>query len=341
MRKFLLVALCMGALGRGEALAPDTPPEPPLGLPAIPWPEDNPYSAKKWELGRLLYFDKRLSADGTISCASCHAVNKALADHDKVSTGIHGNKGSRNSQTVTNSAYHKHLFWDGRAGSLEEQCKGPVANPKEMADTDDPHIAHYECHLRIKNIKGYAPLFKEAFGDENITMDQISKAIATFERTVLSGNSAFDRYRAGDKTAMSQEEIAGYRVFRHVGCDNCHFGPTFSDGRFLNIGVGMDAPQPDLGRYEVTQNKNDWGAFRVPILRDVALTYPYMHDGSLATLEEVVEYYDVGGIKNQNLHTLMRPLHLSDEDKKNLVSFLKALNGEGWQNITQPERFPE
>lgn len=313
----------------------------PLGLPPIPWPKDNPYSKKKSELGRLLYFDKRLSADGTISCASCHSISEDFADGRKVAIGIHGRKGSRNSQTVINSAYHKHLFWDGRAKSLEEQCLGPVANIKEMANTDNPHIAHFQCQTRIQNIEGYKQLFREVFGDENCTMQNIAKAIATFERTILSGNSPYDRYVAGDKTAMSEEQIAGYKVFRHVGCDNCHFGPNFADGRFLNIGVGMDSQEPDLGRYEVTKNKNDWGAFRVPILRDIAKTAPYMHDGSLQTLEQVIDYYDEGGIPNKNLHPLMRKLNLSEKDKKALVSFMYALSGEGWQMIKEPETFPQ
>lgn len=323
-----------------DVVIPESYPVP-LGLPPIPWPDDNPYSAKKSELGRLLYFDKRLSADGTISCASCHAVNEGFADHSKVSTGIHGNLGTRNAQTVINSAYHKLFFWDGRAKTLEEQCKGPVANPREMANVDDPHIAHRDCQDKIQSIKGYQQLFQDAFGTSEITMDNIAKAVATFERTVLSGNSPYDRYMAGDKTAMTQDQINGLRVFKHVGCDNCHFGPTFSDERYLNIGVGMDAKNPDLGRYDVTHNKSDWGAFRVSILRDIANTPPYMHDGSLATLEEVIDYYDRGGIKNANLHPLMRPLHLTDTEKKNLVSFLKALNGQGWEHVQEPTTFPQ
>jgi cytochrome c peroxidase len=344
MRLLFLGAIICLTLGENAALMEEPMEETypvPLGLPPIPWPEDNPYSEKKKELGRLLYFDKRLSADGSVSCASCHGVREAFADHAKVSIGIQGRKGKRNAQTVIDSAYHTHLFWDGRARSLEEQCKGPIANVLEMANASNPHEAHQECHERIKSIAGYRVLFKEAFGNEEATIDDIAKAVATFERTVLSGNSPFDRYMAGDKTAMTPEEIHGYRVFKHVGCDNCHFGPTFADGRFLNIGVGMDVENPDLGRYEVTKNKADWGAFRVPILRDVANTPPYMHDGSLNTLEEVVEYYNSGGIKNSNLHTLMRPLNLTDQEKQDLVSFLKALNGEGWEHIIEPEKLPE
>lgn len=345
---YTLLLLLLSSCGQQDQAASFKPlsQEPdvlkvPLGLPPIPWPEDNPYSKKKADLGLLLYFDKRLSADGTVSCASCHGIRLAFADDKPVSEGIKGHLGQRNSPTVINAAYHKRLFWDGRASSLEEQCKGPIANPKEMALSDSVHDAHQECHERIKAIKGYRILFKEVFGTEDCSMDDIAKAVATFERTVLSGNSPYDRYMAGDKTAMSEEQIHGYHVFKKAGCDNCHFGPNFADGRFLNIGIGMDSPNPDLGRFEITKKEKDWGGFKVPTLREVDKTAPYMHDGSQKTLEEVVEYYDKGGIPNANLHFLMRPLKLSDEDKKALVAFLKALNGEGWQHFTQPEQFPE
>ncbi len=312
----------------------------PLGLSPVPWPADNPYNQKKAELGRLLYFDKRLSADGSISCATCHQTRLAFTDHKSVSEGIGGQKGTRNSPTVINAGYESHLFWDGRAPSLEEQAKGPIANIKEMALTDDAHKAHFQCHERVKKVSGYRELFKLVFGGDECSMDDIAKALATFERTVLSGNSAYDRYAAGDKTAMNEEQIHGYQVFKRSGCANCHFGPTFTDGRFINIGIGMNAPKPDLGRYEITKDKKDWGAFKTPTLREVAHTYPYMHDGSLHTLEEVIDYYDKGGNANPNLHPLMKPLHLSEKEKKDLISFLKALNGEGWRHFTEPEKFP-
>lgn len=324
----------------------DTPEEPeefvvPLGLPPVPWPEDNPYSKKKAELGRLLYFDKRLSSDGTISCATCHQVRRAFTDHKKVSTGINGHHGARHAPTVINAAYQAHQFWDGRVTSLEEQAKGPIGNPKEMTTLENIHAAHQECEERINSIKGYRILCKEIFGHDVCTLDDIAKAVATFERTVLSGNAPYDRYMAGDKTAMSEEQIYGYQVFKKSGCANCHFGPTFSDGRFLNIGVGMDAANPDLGRYDVTQDEKDWGAFKVPTLREVTKTYPYGHDGSLKSLADVVDYYDKGGIPNKNLHPLMKPLHLSEKDKKALVSFMEALSGEGWQHFTEPTSYPE
>lgn len=323
---------------------PDQFPEEvkvPLGLPPIPWPEDNPYSKEKAELGYLLYFDKRLSSDGTVSCASCHQIPKAFTDRSAVSIGIHNHHGNRHSPTIIDSAYAKLLFWDGRAHSLEEQSMGPIANPKEMSAYTDIQKAHFECTKRICGIAGYHKLFRKVFEHEGCSIQNIAKAIATFERTILSGNSPYDRYQNGDKTALTAEQIHGMAVFKKSGCVNCHNGPLFTDGRFLNIGIGMDKPDPDLGRYVITQDLKDWGAFRTPTLREVKNTYPYMHDGSLKTLDEVIDYYDRGGIKNRNLHPLLNPLHLSVEDKQALKSFLEALSGEGWQHVQEPKIFPE
>jgi cytochrome c peroxidase len=313
----------------------------PLGLPPIPWPADNPYTAEKAELGRLLYFDKRLSSDHTVSCATCHFKACGFSDCKKIAVGIHDTQGTRHSPTIINAAYLKHLFWDGRADTLEEQCKGPIANPHEMTLAKNPHQAHLQCENRIKDIVGYSVLFKKVFGHDKINIDDISKAIATYERTILSGDSAYDRFAAGDSTALTAQQIQGMVVFKKSGCANCHGGFDFSDQRFLNIGVGMDAADPDTGRYAITHNKSDWGAFKVPTLRAVEFSAPYMHDGSLKTLEEVVDYYDKGGIPNKNLHPLMKPLHLSADDKKALVSFLMALNGTGWENVTEPTQFPQ
>lgn len=312
----------------------------PLGLPPVPWPVDNPYSKKKADLGQLLYFDKRLSSDGTISCASCHSIPRAFADNRKLSVGIHGHLGTRHAPTVINAAYQELYFWDGRASSLEEQAKGPIGNPKEMTDADNIHLAQQLCHERVKDIKGYRELFKEVFGNDECSIDDIAKAIATFERTILSGNSAYDRYILGDKSALSNEQIRGHQVFLDSKCGKCHGGVNFTGG-FVNIGVGMDVETPDLGRYEITKEDKDYGAFKVPTLRDVAKTYPYMHDGSLNTLEEVIDYYDKGGIPNRNLHPLMRPLKLTTEDKEALLSFLEALSGEGWEHLEEPDKFPE
>lgn len=313
---------------------------PPLGLPPIPWPQDNPYSKEKAELGRLLYFDKRLSSDQTISCATCHNVPCGYSDCRAIAIGIKNRLGTRHSPTIINNAYATILFWDGRASSLEEQCKGPLANTKEMSMVQDVHEAHSQCEARVKEIPGYQAIFKKVFGHDNITIDDIAKAIATFERTVLSGNSPYDRYVAGDRAALSEEQIHGIKVFKKVNCVNCHGGFNFTDQRFQNIGIGMDAPEPDLGRYLITHDKKDWGAFKTPTLREVERTGPYMHDGSLKSLEAVIDYYNDGGIKNNNLHSLLIPLNLSQEDKDALVSFLRALSGEGWSNFQEPNHFP-
>lgn len=347
--KTRLIALSMSTIIATTVFLSNEPPpsqakqtiQVPKGLPPIPWPQDNPYSQDKAELGRLLYFDKRLSSDGTVSCATCHDPRAAYADHIPVSYGIHGHAGARNAPTIINSCYSPIMFWDGRAATLEEQCKGPIGNPKEMTVQTDAQKAHIECEERVHSIKGYRELFRKVFGSDRCSIDDIAKAIATYERTVVSGNCPFDRYQAGDSSAMTAEQIRGFEVFRDSNCASCHFGPNFSDGRFTNIGVGMDQPNPDLGRYLVTKNEADWGAFKVPTLREVSLSYPYMHDGSLKTLEEVVEYYNKGGIPNKNLHPSMKPLNLSEADKKALVAYLRALNGEGWQHYIEPLSFPE
>jgi cytochrome c peroxidase len=320
----------------------DKPPKPPLGLPSVQWPEDNPYSAAKVELGRFLYFDKRLSADGSVSCASCHAPEKAFTDGAPVSTGIGGQKGGRSAPTVINQAYNTWQFWDGRAASLEDQAKGPIANPIEMTSEKSADAAHAAVVKRLKGVPGYVKMFEKAFGANEITIDHVAKAIATFERTVYSGNAPFDRYNEGDKKAMTESQVRGMNVFfNKAACDSCHIGFNFTDGSYVNIGIGMDKPKPDLGRYEVSKMEEDKGAFKTPTLREVEHHAPYMHDGSLKTLDEVVEHYNKGGIKNKWLHQDVRQLNLKDQEKKDLVEFLKALDGEGWQHIKPPATFPQ
>lgn len=313
----------------------DPPPAVPLGLPPVPWPKENPYSKAKAELGKKLYFDERLSTDNSVSCATCHNAPCGYSDCHKVAIGINRRQGMRHSPTIINCAYVTTLFWDGRASSLEEQCQGPIANPKEMTLLADPHEAHKDCVEKVRGVPEYRPLFQKAFGSSTITLDKITKAIATFERTVLSGNSPFDRFAAGDRSALTREQIQGLKLFKKTGCVNCHEGFNLTDNAFHNIGVGMDAEHPDLGRYMITKKATDWGAFKTPGLREVAQTAPYMHDGSLGTLEEVIDYYDRGGNKSKNLHPLMKPLHLTPEEKKALISFLNSLSGEGWQHIQE------
>jgi cytochrome c peroxidase len=320
----------------------DTPPKPPLGLPPVQWPEDNPYSATKAELGRFLYFDNRLSSDATISCASCHAPEKAFADGSPVATGIGGQKGGRSAPTVINRAYSTQQFWDGRAASLEEQAKGPIANPIEMTAEKSADAAHAAVVKRLKGVKSYMIMFEQAFGEGELTIDHVAKAIATFERTVYSGNAPYDKYNAGDKQAMNAAQIRGMNIFfNKTACDSCHIGFNFTDGSYVNIGIGMDKPKPDLGRFMVSGRDEDKGAFKTPTLREVEHHGPYMHDGSLKTLDEVIEHYNKGGIKNEHLDQRMKPLKLTDQDKSDLVAFLKALSGEGWKHVKSPEKFPQ
>jgi cytochrome c peroxidase len=330
MERGIFVLLCLAA-----AWAQDTP-RPPLGLPPIQWPRDNPYSSAKVELGRYLYFERRLSADDTVSCASCHAPEHGFTDGSPVSTGIRGQKGGRSAPTVINRVYSLAQFWDGRAGTLEEQAKGPIANPIEMGNTHDAVVA------KLRGIAGYRPLFAKAFGSDDITIDRVTQAIACFERTVLSGNAPYDRYKAGDRSAMSAAQVRGMKVFfDKAQCDRCHEGSNFTLNAYANIGIGTDKAEPDVGRYTITKDPRDWGVFKTPTLREIEHTAPYMHDGSLKTLEEVVEFYNKGGIPNKNLDANIKPLHLSDQQKSDLVAFLKALSGEGWKGITAPAALPE
>ena len=334
-------ALLLPAAAPAPAPRADTPPAPPLGLPPVDWPEDNPYSAAKVELGRLLYFDNRLSSDETVSCASCHAPQKAFTDGSEVSLGIGKQKGGRSAPTVINRAYSTYQFWDGRATSLEEQAKGPLANPLEMTAQKTSDLAHEATVKVLKGIPGYMERFKAAFGTSEISIDHVAKAIATFERTVLSGNAPYDRYQNGDTKAMTPEAVRGMDVFfNKAACDSCHLGFNFTDGSYVNVGIGMDRPKPDLGRFVVSLRDEDRGAFKTPTLREVEHTVPYMHDGRFRTLEEVVEHYDKGGIPNPQLDRRIKPLSLTPQDKSDLVAFLKSLSGEGWQQVKAPTEFP-
>jgi cytochrome c peroxidase len=343
----LATIVCHAAVSRGflSSGAPSFPPDGPKlprGLVPIIWPKDNPYTPAKAELGWLLYFDKRLSVDGTVSCASCHDPKFAFTDGSAFSKGIRGQLGGRSAPTIVNRAYSLEQFWDGRASSLEEQAKGPIANPIEMGHT---HEACAEC---IRGVAEYRKRFKDVFGTDKITIDQIALAIATFERTVLSGNSPYDKFKAGDKTALSASQQRGMEIFfsNNARCDSCHEGINFTNGKYANIGIGADNPMPDLGRYLVTKQDEDRGAFKTPTLREIGHTAPYMHDGSLTTLEEVVDHYNKGGVNKagkrpHGLHADVRPLNLKDHEKKDLVEFLKALSGEGWQQIKAPAHRPE
>ena len=266
-----LLAALASAQPKGQ---PVTPPKVPLGLVPNIWPRDNRYYPAKVELGYLLYFDPRLSADGTVSCASCHSPQHAFTDGQAVSTGIRGQKGGRSAPTVINRAWSLAQFWDGRAATLEEQVKGPMANPIEMGNTHEGAVA------ALKAIPGYRTRFQAVFGTADFTVDHVAKAIATFERTVVSGDSPYDRYKNGQTNALNDSQSRGMNVFfEKAKCDQCHEGINFTNGSFNNLGVSTDKPNPDEGLFAVTKRPEDWGKFKTPTLREIALTGPYMHDG--------------------------------------------------------------
>ncbi len=310
----------------------------PLGLQADAayLPEGNPLSMAGIELGRLLYFDPRLSRDGKISCATCHAPEKGFSDGLATSTGIDGQAGGRNAPTVINRLFSVEQFWDGRAADLEDQALGPVQNPIEMGHTLPAMVAD------LQRIAGYAAKFEAAFGDAEITAERVGKAIASYERTVLAGNAPYDRYQAGTAGAMNAAAIRGMEIFNDAqrgNCVTCHAGFNLTDESYHNLGVGMDRPKPDLGRFEITGDATDRGAFKTPTLRQIDQSAPYMHDGSEATLADVVAFYDRGGVPNDALSEEIRPLHLTDRDRADLVAFLEALSGD-LHGAERPVSFP-
>jgi len=333
---FLLLTLLPPLLARRKAEPVLAGPPPPLGLPAIPWPEDNPYSPARAELGKILFFDGRLSSNGIVSCAFCHDPKHAFSGSTAFSKGVDGKPGPRHTPTLINRAWGKSQFWDGRVPTLESQVIVPATNPDEMGMTVDRVVQ------TVQGIKGYAPLFAAAFGDRTINFDRIAKAIATFERTIMSGNSPYDRYLAGDKSALTKEQKEGLDFFNRKGeCAECHSGPNFTTEKFANLGIGMDLLNPDPGRETVTKGRGDFGKFKIPTLRDLAHRGPYMHDGRFRTLGEVLDLYAKGGLPNPRLDTRLTPFYLDEQTKRDLLAFLDSLNGEGWEKITPPAAFPQ
>jgi cytochrome c peroxidase len=337
----------------------------PLGLPPVPIPADNPQTPEKIRLGDKLFHDKRFSSTGQVSCATCHDAKKAFTDSPlRVSEGINKLKGTRNAPTVINAAYFHKLFWDGREPSLEEQSKDPMVNPVEMG------LPNHEPVLKlVRTDPEYVKAFKAVFGKsgEQLTMEEVKKAIASFERTIVAGDSPFDHYYfGGDKKAITPAQIRGFQVFMGQGrCVACHTveqdQALFTDNRFHNIGIGINGMQQDvprltseflkakaqggnvdkavlgdpktsnLGRFAVTDALDDMGSFKTSTLRNIALTAPYMHDGSLKTLKEVVVHYNNGGVTkkgdrvNDFLSGGIRPLNLNERQISDLVAFMRAL----------------
>ncbi len=315
-------ALVVDSPGMIEVVGMHVPDIGPLPT-VVPIPATNLNYTAKVKLGEQLYFDGRLSKNGAVSCAFCHTPGLGFADPKQVSIGVGGKRGGRQAPTVYNTGFNPVHFWDGRAGSLEEQAIGPIINPVEMAET------HENVVDKLNNIQGYVEQFQAVFGT-TVNMQGIAEAIAAYERTIISTNSAFDQYILGDKTAMSTEAQQGMALFKgKARCILCHNGSNFTDNQFHNLGVPQVGPmKEDLGRYYVTQRPEDKGAFKTPTLRSIDETAPYMHDGAFKTLEEVVDFLNLGGGQNPYLSPLMMPLGLSKDEKTQLIVFLMALKGE-------------
>jgi cytochrome c peroxidase len=316
-------------------------PAPPLGIDSRLADLREPPTPERVRLGRWLFFDPRLSADNTISCATCHHPEDGFSEPTPVSTGIRGQKGTRKAPTFVNAAWRLSdaFFWDGRAGSLEAQALGPIANPIEMGNT-------HEAMVRtLSGVRSYRRYFEQAFGAGEITKERVARAIADYERVCMSGDSRWDRWRKHhDEAAVPEEVKKGHELFfGRAGCSQCHVGENFTDDRFHNLGVGWNARTgtfSDQGRYAVTKIAADRGAFKTPTLRDVAKHAPYMHDGSLATLADVMEHYRKGGTRNPHLDPKMKPVALTPAESDALVKFMQALTG-GNPLDRGPGKFPK
>ena len=343
----------------------------PLGLPTVPIPEDNPQTKEKIALGKKLFEDKRFSADGKVSCATCHDPAKAFADGLPVAEGINKLKGTRNSPTVINAAYYTSQFWDGRRPSLEEQAKDPFINPVEHGLGKEQNFHQFIIDI-IRKDPEYPKAFNQVFGIDKmgITIDHVVKAIASFERTVISGNSPFDRYKyGGDKNALSDSAKRGLELYKgKARCQECHMisekYALFTDNKFHNLGVGFKKIQPklrqlvkevkmsrqkgreldeailtdsdisELGRFVITGKTSELGTFKTPTLRNIAVTGPYMHDGSMATLEEVMELYNKGGEKNPFLGSV-RVLNLTEQEIKHIIAFMESLTSPEFKDLVK------
>ncbi len=282
-------------------------------------PADNPMTPEKVALGRQLFFDERLSGDGSKSCYSCHVCDKGLTDGLAKSVGAFNKQLPRSSPTLWNIGYHKEFYWDGRSSSLEKQAMAAWTGANMGAKAD-------EIAAKLNGIQGYRGQFQKVFGSD-ATPDNIVKAIAAFERTIISGDTAWDRYQAGDKSAITESAWRGSNIFQAIKCNNCHDGVLLTDQQYHNVGIGMDQKEPDLGRFKVTNNPEDTGAFKTPTLRDVAKSAPYFHDGSVQTLEEAVDLMIKGGIPNPHLDRKnLEPRNPLPDQREALLDFLRSLN---------------
>jgi cytochrome c peroxidase len=290
----------------------------PLGLGKRPASADNPLTPARVALGRRLFFDPILSHDRSVACATCHRPDHGFASPDALPKGVAGKVGTRRAPSLINRAYGTVFFWDGRSGTLEEQALEPIANPVEMGSTVPEAVARLSADDKYKS--EFAATF-----DDGVTAANLGKALAAFERVLLRGDSPVDKFRErGERDAMTDAERHGLWLYESKGqCWRCHTGKNFTDETFHNTGVSWGGA--DLGRFAVTKSEADRGKYKTPTLRGVKLTGPYMHDGSLKTLQDVVEFYNRGGGANPHLDPVMRPLNLTKEELTDLVAFLKAL----------------
>ncbi len=295
----------------------------PSSFPKMRVPEDNPLSRERVELGRRLFFDTRLSRTGEVACASCHEQKHAFADPRRVSEGVEGRLGTRNAPPLFNLAWNTSFFWDGGAPTLEHQVIGPIVNPLEMDMRMEDVVS------RVAEDASYVRQFEAAF-DQKPAPEGVTKAIASFMRTLVSGDSRYDRFQEGEQAALSDAEKRGMELFfsERAECFHCHVGFNLTNNGFHNNGTRPD--DSDLGRQAITEKPSDRGKFKVPSLRNVAVTAPYMHDGSLETLEAVVEHYAKGGQGHPNTDPTIHPLELSAQEKADLVAFLRALTDEAF-----------
>ena len=344
---FMLIA-CESKPAEEKAPPPAEPaaekvalPPAPAEFPELKIPEDNPQTPEKVALGHQLFFDARLSVDGSRSCYSCHQNEHGNGGETPLAVGAMDKQLTRHSPVIWNTAYFEAFYWDGRAGSLEAQAKGAWGGGNMGVGADNLGKKAAE----IGKIKGYKKEFKKVFPDEGVTPDTIAKAISAYERTLICNDTAYDRYAKGDESALTDEQKSGWAVFMGKGqCNVCHAPPLFSSamavpgGLYYNVGIGTDGrpeEEVDIGRMAVTEKDADWAAFKVPSLRNVSKSAPYFHDGSVATLEEAVKIMSSGGIANKNKSALLQDRGLTDTERASLVAFLGALECGG--KLEEPE----
>jgi cytochrome c peroxidase len=321
----LLAATALASIAAAPSDSP-TADELRWRLPPVPYPSGNEPTPARVELGERLFFETHLSKGGTMSCATCHNPSTGWSDGLPTARGLAGKVLPRGTPTIVNAGYAGILMWDGRAASLEDQALGPMDSPDEMAGNSDEVLRFLVADA------GYRQSFALAYPGESIDRGTLAKAIASFERTVVSKESPFDRWLAGERDAMSPQQVRGFRIFTSPdkgNCATCHQAPHFIDDGFHNIGLpSYGNEHPDLGRYAIKPVAVNKGAFKTPGLRDVGATAPYFHDGSAASLAEVVEHYVDGGRVKTNLSANMKPIVLTAQEKEDLVAFLNALTSD-------------